>query len=557
MARKMFYQISDADIKREFEGGGDDGLVTTEQAISGLGIENDEIDDEKNAAQLNELLNSFHSDRSAEDIEREQQERDAYAEQEAKHLQDIENDYNRKRYEAEQKAKAERLAKEAAEREEEEELEREEYENSFRGKLAGLFKKKDKKAEIVTEETEIQTDNTEIVTEPTTTEAEEVVAETVKTEVTKVTTKTEEPIVKTEPVKVKEKKEKPAKPAFTLPSFNFKKQPKTPVAVMEETTANNEPDWKYIATHDEATDMLNTRAYSVALKSVGNNCAVLFFDINNLKYVNDNFSHADGDDLIKTVATAIKDNFGNDYAFRIGGDEFIVIIPNGNTKKMQEEAGIKINKIHQAMQVAMKRTKKPYAVSIGYAVGDGKHPVSDIVKAADASMYKNKKAYKESHPEFDGRHEKQEVKQIPNSGKDHDELLSADQQKLKNKIQKQHSQPSQNSTTSIIREIQKKSGDVHAILIASPNFDYLYIICNVDEFVNMALTQSSAIDYSYLYVVWAGGPQYYGTDTYYNEVTNLFQEIAEGLMSGKFRSDKDIKSIKGINIFKKIYISGR
>ena len=70
----------------------------------------------------------------------------------------------------------------------------------------------------------------------------------------------------------------------------------------------------------------------------------------------------------------------------------------------------------------------------------------------------------------------------------------------------------------------------------------------------MALERSDAIDYSYLYVVWEGGPQYYGADTYYNEVTDLFKEIAEGLMSGRFRSEKDIKGIKGINIFRCVYV---
>ena len=85
-------------------------------------------------------------------------------------------------------------------------------------------------------------------------------------------------------------------------------------------------------------------------------------------------------------------------------------------------------------------------------------------------------------------------------------------------------------------------------------FDHLFIIREVDEFLDIVLEQEAIIDYSYLYVVYDGGPQYYGSDEYYTEVTHIFEPIAEGLLSGSFRSEKDIRAIKGINIFKNVFI---
>ncbi|MBR6851951.1 MAG: hypothetical protein IKM88_17150, partial [Lachnospiraceae bacterium] len=173
----------------------------------------------------------------------------------------------------------------------------------------------------------------------------------------------------------------------------------------------------------------------------------------------------------------------------------------------------------------------------------------------DASMYRNKKAYKQSHPELNAREEqpKEEVKQ-EKPQKDHDELLPKEQQALKSKIQKKHTQADPTSTKDIIRQIQKKSSEIRAILIADPNFNSLFVITDMDEFFNLITSQNGMIDYSYLYVVWEGGSQYFGSDEYYDEVTDLFKEIADGLLSGRFRSEKDIHSIKGINIFRHIYI---
>ena len=126
------------------------GLYTDDdQSISGLGIDDSQVNDEEEENNINELLREINSGADQEmsdEIERERKQREEYLRQEEeayqKRLASVEEDYNRKRYEAEQKAKAERLKREEEERLREEEEERLAKENTFFGKLTKVFRKK-------------------------------------------------------------------------------------------------------------------------------------------------------------------------------------------------------------------------------------------------------------------------------------------------------------------------------------------------------------------------------------------------------------------------------
>ena len=122
------------------------------------------------------------------------------------------------------------------------------------------------------------------------------------------------------------------------------------------------------------------------------------------------------------------------------------------------------------------------------------------------------------------------------------------------KVEDEHEKVSKGSTQQIMREVQRRAGEIEAIFIASPSFDHLFVITDIDDFLDIMEQQKALIDYSYLYIVYHGGPQYYGADEYYKEVTHLFESIADAMMSGRFRSEKDIQNIPGINIFKNIYV---
>lgn len=581
---QKLYDLSEEEMAAEFGEALPDSSLNTNgnTGITGLGIQgNLDEDDEANSQALNDLLDMLNSRENsdlADELAKEEADREAYQQAEEARIAEIERKYNEERYAKEQAAKEERLAKQKEEEEKEEEEERLRKENSFFGKVSKLFQKKSKAVEI--EEIEEPDDIDEISKQDEESEISPVAiakAESSEDEDEEETVSFEEAITlpteeeeedeedtsEEKVVAIKEKKQK--KPLFFAKPKEkpVKEKPVKEKIVKEKpvkevkSKAMDEPDWKFIAQHDDMTGLLNTRAYNERLKVLPLSCAVIFFDINNLKYVNDNFSHEDGNKLIKETSALIIKHFGKENAYRIGGDEFVVLLdtpPHNVHDKFAKEIG----EIHASLAEISKKdnNKIPYAVSAGYAIGDKKRPVSDVIKAADTAMYRNKKAYKESHPNFNMRPtdaEKTEEK-AENVPVDYDMLLSREQRELKDRIKRNHKVVSNMSTEQIVREIQKHASEIKAIFIASANFDHLFIIKDVNDFISVVLNKSNVIDYSYLYVVYEGGPCYYGAQEYYTDVTHIFEAITEGMMSGKFRTAKDIQSIKGINIFKSIYI---
>ena len=119
--------------------------------------------------------------------------------------------------------------------------------------------------------------------------------------------------------------------------------------------------------------------------------AVIFWDINNLKKINDTQGHEAGDLLIRTVAESIHSLVNDDRkAFRIGGDEFVMIMNDSGEAealKIISEWNAHIGKVQQNF---------PYEISasVGYAWGAG-CDLQDIIKASDNMMYENKNKYHE------------------------------------------------------------------------------------------------------------------------------------------------------------------
>lgn len=83
---------------------------------------------------------------------------------------------------------------------------------------------------------------------------------------------------------------------------------------------------------DLLTDMQNRNAYEKDLYTISRECkeslGCIYIDVNGLKYLNDNFGHDYGDKMLKTVAEELKRYFGSEHSYRIGGDEFVVFVPD-------------------------------------------------------------------------------------------------------------------------------------------------------------------------------------------------------------------------------------
>lgn len=149
---------------------------------------------------------------------------------------------------------------------------------------------------------------------------------------------------------------------------------------------------------DSLTKLYNRRYCAEQMQKIENDgnisYAIICFDVNNLKLVNDSCGHSKGDILIKSAAEVIHDLFSsveNTVVGRMGGDEFIAIIPNG-TKEIIENI---MNGFDEALVQKTKKVNDPdinISIASGYAF-DSDLPegtMEEVFQLADYRMYENK-----------------------------------------------------------------------------------------------------------------------------------------------------------------------
>lgn len=140
------------------------------------------------------------------------------------------------------------------------------------------------------------------------------------------------------------------------------------------------------ASMDEMTGLYNKNRLLALLDEKvydSQNIAVIYWDVNRLKYVNDNFGHIAGDRLIIKVAEAIRSSARkDDAAFRYGGDEFVMIIKDGTVEIVQEI----LKRWELAIGKAAEGCNFPVSASVGYAIGERKY-LEDVIAEADKNMY--------------------------------------------------------------------------------------------------------------------------------------------------------------------------
>ena len=155
---------------------------------------------------------------------------------------------------------------------------------------------------------------------------------------------------------------------------------------------------EHLVDHDFLTALFNGRHFERALaqetKSAaryGGGGAVLLLDLDHFKAVNDQFGHKAGDDLLKTVAAALRERIREtDVVARLGGDEFGIILPQVDAAQAEVVADgmVKTLRRHTAM---LAEHHIPVTASVGVALFDGLTNI-EILAAADLAMYEAKEA---------------------------------------------------------------------------------------------------------------------------------------------------------------------
>ncbi len=134
------------------------------------------------------------------------------------------------------------------------------------------------------------------------------------------------------------------------------------------------------------------RECTAAIEQQAATVGVIFFDINNLKVINDTKGHGAGDRLIQKTAESIMRVPGNNQqAFRVGGDEFVIILTDCSEDDITGFVEIwetKLAEINEADDGLF------CSVSVGAAYGACGYRIGDVLKLADARMYDKKRRMK-------------------------------------------------------------------------------------------------------------------------------------------------------------------
>lgn len=151
---------------------------------------------------------------------------------------------------------------------------------------------------------------------------------------------------------------------------------------------------------DALTSVGNVNAYNQKIKDLYGTYAIVMLDINNLKQINDKFGHKVGDEYIKGCCKLICNAFKHSPVYRIGGDEFIVILQKVDYDNRQ----FIIDKLTKTFDDLYNNTNIDlpyrYSMSIGMAISKPDMSVEDVYNLADKQMYNNKVLFKQVYGSY-------------------------------------------------------------------------------------------------------------------------------------------------------------
>jgi len=150
------------------------------------------------------------------------------------------------------------------------------------------------------------------------------------------------------------------------------------------------------ATTDHLTGALNRTKFQLIIerememvKRYNQSLSMIMFDIDHFKRINDQFGHAAGDAVLKTVADIVRANTRKtDYFIRWGGEEFMILSSGVNLDKEYKLA----QKIRKVIENHRFKNVGEITLSLGVAEIKDTETENDFIKRADDAMYKAKDA---------------------------------------------------------------------------------------------------------------------------------------------------------------------
>lgn len=148
------------------------------------------------------------------------------------------------------------------------------------------------------------------------------------------------------------------------------------------------------ALHDLLTGLPNRRSLDkrireLAADAAAHPLAVALVDLDGFKGVNDTQSHAEGDDVLRVIASTLRDTLrSDDFVARYGGDEFVALLPGAPA----QPAAAAMNRAVKAVAALPGHLSRGVTLSIGLvSMESAEHPEA-VLARADTAMYRAKRA---------------------------------------------------------------------------------------------------------------------------------------------------------------------
>jgi diguanylate cyclase (GGDEF)-like protein/PAS domain S-box-containing protein len=168
----------------------------------------------------------------------------------------------------------------------------------------------------------------------------------------------------------------------------------TVICISKEITERKrmEDELRYISTHDYLTGLYNRLFFETEMDRIQNSrlypISVVMADYDSLKKINDTLGHKAGDAYIKKAAAVMKRIFRTeDIIARVGGDEFVILLPQTSEDTAADMVA--------RMQNEISGEQDPlFSLSIGYATAEKDSSLLDLARIADERLYAQKSTKK-------------------------------------------------------------------------------------------------------------------------------------------------------------------
>jgi diguanylate cyclase (GGDEF)-like protein len=169
------------------------------------------------------------------------------------------------------------------------------------------------------------------------------------------------------------------------------------VAVLSTALMESDIQHRSDAVIDQLTGMLNRKALAIRVQELaqqsevtGEPVGVIVIDLDRFKQVNDTHGHAAGDVVLKEVAYLLRKQLrAFDLAYRLGGEEFLILVPGSDLEHTAElaerlRAGVAAHPVGEGISVTM-------SLGVGATEHDERFNYAGIFAVADAALYRAKR----------------------------------------------------------------------------------------------------------------------------------------------------------------------